>query len=244
MRPSANLITATGILLAASVGLAAPSEDSGTAARAEFARGMAALRDGRIDVARQAFSETVALAPAWGLAYLQWGIVELSVDADAGVARECLETAVELSPQNARAHFHLGELYEKVGQSEAAIREYRTALALRSSMREAAFKLAAALAATGARLEAISVYESIVAKEPEHTGALAALAELYEQTERLEEAEKALVAITMNQPGVAYNHYRLGQFYERIGKERKARKAFSRANSLDPRPQRKMRRLR
>ncbi len=239
-------IISGGVLLAC-VLAEAPAlagESDGAEARARFARGLEALDEGRIDVARRAFAQAARLAPGWGLAYLQWGVVEQSIDPESQAARACLERAVELSPDNARARYHLGVLYERLGRNQDAARELGAALELRPRMRDAQFRLAAALHALGDIEGAIAAYRRVLIHERRHTGALAALAELYERTGELTSAESALRSIVQAQPHVAYNHYRLGQFYERIGEKRKARRAFARANSLDPRPQRKMRELR
>ncbi len=244
MPPALQLPVIALILTFGVVAAAGSNVHTGTAARAEFTRGMQALTAGRIDVARQAFSEAVALAPEWGLAYLQWGIVEQSVDPKATIARECLQTAVELAPGNPRAHYHLGVLYEGLDVPLDAMREYRAALQLRPRMRDVQFRLATVLSEIGEQDAAILTFRDVLDQQPGHTGALTALAELFEKTNRIEDAEQALVAITRTQPRVAYHHYRLGQFYERVGKQSAARQAFARADWLDPRPTRKMRRLR
>jgi len=230
--------------IACVVATTAIAKNEGARARARFARGMEALDDGRVDVARRAFAQAASLAPEWGLAFLQWGVVEQSIDPESQAARECLERAVQLSSKNSRAHYHLGVLYERLARNQDAAREFGAALALRPHMRDAQFRLATTLHALGDIEGAVVVYLEVLQTERRHTGALAALAELYERTGELESAERALALIVQAQPKVAYNHYRLAQFYERIGEKKKAKRAFARADSLDPRPQRKMRELR
>jgi tetratricopeptide (TPR) repeat protein len=223
---------------------ASAGQKEGAEARRRFSHGMEALRDSRVEIARSEFARAARLAPEWGLAFLQWGVVEQSIDAQSSVARECLERAVALAPDNPRAHYHLGTLYERLGRNQEAAQEFGAALELRPRMRDAQFRLAASLHALGDIEGAISAYHKVLMRERHHTGALTALADLYEHTNELAAAERALVSIVQAQPGVAYHHYRLAQFYERIGERRKARRAYTRADELDPRPQRKMRRLR
>src|SRR5262249_6012101 len=49
---------------------------------------------------------------------------------DFAAALLCFLKAVELEPQNARAHYNLGRLYEDIGRIDEAIASYRAALAL------------------------------------------------------------------------------------------------------------------
>lgn len=216
----------------------------GAMARVEFAKGMAALSEGRIDVAREAFSKAATFAPRWALAFLQWGITEQSVNPESDVALQCLQQAQVLAPKNARIHFQLGLLFEKRKQLRDAIQAFANALALRPGMSDARFHMANILLSIGEMQTGVLELEKLIKTDPAHTGALSLLAEISEQQGDLERAEFALVAITDVQPNVAYHYYRLGQFYERVGNQRKAKQAFFQANKLDPRPQRKMRTLR
>ena len=232
--------------LVAGLALAAPAhaQSVGGEARAAFARGMSAINAGKVDVAREAFSRAAELAPEWGLAFLEWGIVEASVDPKSALALECLKKAAALNPGNPRVHYQLGLLYEQQNKLDDAVRELKSALALRSTMRDARYRLAQVLVQAGANDEALTTFQTLIAEEPGHTGALTAVAELYEAQSKLAEAEEALLSLTRLQPQVAYHHYRLGQFYERTGNAKKAKQSFARAEALDPRPKRNMRQLR
>ncbi|MBI5512089.1 MAG: tetratricopeptide repeat protein [Deltaproteobacteria bacterium] len=213
-------------------------------ARAAFQRGVSALANSRIDVAREAFARAAALAPEWGLAFLEWGAVEASIDPKSALALECLHQAAELAPGNPRVHYQLGLLYEQQEKYADAVRELKAAIALRPTMVDARFHLARLLILTGARDEAATALEAVIAADAGHTGALAALAELYEGAGKIDAAETALLSIAKIQPQIAFNHVRLGQFYERQGDQRKAQAAFAKAEALDPRPKRNMRKLR
>ena len=101
-----------------------------------------------------------------------------------------------------------------------------------------------AIPASGYFVAAESTFSSLLGHSPNHTGALQALAELYESQERFGDAENALLQIARYNPSTAYHFHRLGQFYERIGKPRKARKAYAKAERIDPLPKRRMRPLR
>jgi tetratricopeptide (TPR) repeat protein len=195
------------------------------------------------DGAREAFSRAAELAPEWGLAFLEWGIVEAAVDPKGALALECLKKAASLNPGNPRVHYQLGLLYEQQAKLADAVRELKAALALRSTMRDARYRLAQVLIQENAKDEALATFQVLISEEPGHTGALTAVAELYEERGSLVEAEAALLSLTKLQPQVAYHRYRLGQFYERTGNAKKAKQAFAQAEALDPRPKRNMRTL-
>jgi tetratricopeptide (TPR) repeat protein len=233
------------LLVIASLCLTTPAraQSVGAEARGAFARGMAAINAGHVDVAREAFARAAELAPEWGLAFLEWGIVEAAVDPKSALALECLKKAAVLSPGNPRVHYQLGLLYEQQARLADAVRELKSALALRSTMRDARYRLAQVLLLAEAREEALTMFQSLITEEPGHTGALTAIAELYEHGGKLTEAEEALLSLTRLQPQVAYHRYRLAQFYERTGNVKKAKQAFAQAEALDPRPKRTMRQL-
>lgn len=213
-------------------------------ARKRFASGLLALKAGRIGEARNLLSKTVALAPEWDLAYIQLALAEQAADPGSAKAGELLQRAVELNPKSPRAHMLLGQFLARSGKDEAAMRHLDAALGLRASLLEARFSLGVVLGRQGKEAAAIEAFRTVLRQSPRHTGALAALADLHERAERFDEAEEALIALTRLQPAIAYHQYRLAQFYQRIGEDKKALAAFARADDLDPRPKRRMRRLR
>jgi DNA-binding SARP family transcriptional activator len=89
----------------------------------------------------------------------------------------------------------------------------------------------------------METYNRVLRQDDGHVGALTALAEMYEIDQEFDQAEVALLRIVRSHPSVAYHLYTLGKFYERHGQSRKAKRAFSKADSIAPRQTRKMRRL-
>lgn len=229
-----------GLLLASTPSWA---ESVGAAARGAFKDGREAQSDGRAEVARKAFARAAELAPEWGLAFLEWGILEETLDPKGPLALECLRKAATLAPGNPRVHFHLGAAYAHRDQHADAIRELKSALALRNDFPDAKRLLGLSLAASGAHPEAIQTLEQVIDADRSNAAVWSTLADLYEQEQRTADAERALVAITAAQPQVAFSWVRLAQFYERTGSPQKARQAFAKAEAMSPRPPRKMRKL-
>ena len=79
---------------------------------------------------------------------------------------------------------------------------------------------------------------------PTQLGALRRLADLYESQKDTAEAEACWVELVRANPGVASFHYQLGEFYQRADMKKNAKAAFEDAAALDPRPNKKMRKLR
>ncbi|MCK5688986.1 tetratricopeptide repeat protein [Myxococcota bacterium] len=223
--------------------LAASPRGDGQKARSAFKEGLSYLEKGDLSLAKERFHDAALLAPDWALAHLNLGIAAHSLAPGSEEASKSFTLATKLAPKNPRAHYYLALTLEATGQEDAAAREFKTTLKLREHFRDAQFRLAALMAQKGDALAATQGYESVLKEKPEHTGALTALAALYEANERKDDAEKALLTITHYQPGVAYHHYQLARFYDRVGDKTKARKAYKRAEKIDPRPKRQMRRL-
>lgn len=233
-----------GVLAALLLSAPLSPQQAGAEARAQFGRGMKAQADGNLVAAHRAFSVATQLLPDWPLPLLQLGIVEQTLDPHNGAALDCFTRAVQLAPRNPRARHLLGAAYARAERWHDAERELVQALLLRPRMLDVLVVLAQVQQAAAKAPEAIETWRKVLEVSGQHTGAWTALAELFEATGQLDEAERALLAITRVQPRVAYNHYRLAQFYERVGKPHKAREAHAQAEALDPRPNRKMRTLR
>lgn len=240
-------LVCAAVLLAmvAGTGSSALAQDGQALASAHnlFEAGYAALTAGNPRQALELFQLAVTESPSWSLAFLGLGMAAQTLDPKSDQALNSLQRAVELAPQNPRAQFQLGLLFEQRGEFASGVEHFRTALALRPSYDEVHFHLAAALAGAKDLAGAVKEFGAVLALQPDHPGALVGLAEAAEQLGDLAAAEKARLTLIASQPSTAYNHYELGRFYERIGEAKKAKKAFAQAQSLDPQPQRHMRQL-
>lgn len=220
--------------------LAAGADES---AAALFQRGNTAMEQGRIEEARDAFAKASTSAPTWGLAFLSYGIAEQTIAPESDKARIAFERAVQLEPENPKAHYHLGLSYEHLGRFSEAAAQYRAAIAKRPQMLDAHYQLGSVLRMAGDDTNALLAFEGLLKVAPDNAGAWLTVAEIYEKAARYDDAEMALITVTRLAPTVAYHQYRLAKFYERIGDAPKARSAFARADSLKAPPKRKMRPL-
>jgi tetratricopeptide (TPR) repeat protein len=229
-------------ILACAVAVA-QSENGPDPSRELYDHGCALLAGGNPREARELFLLATRADPSWSLAQLGLGMAAQALDPNSVEALSGLRRAAELAPQNPRAQYQLGLLYEQRRQAQAAAEHFRAALSLRPTYVDAQFHLASVLSSSKDFAAAADAFRAVLTLQPAHIGALAGLAEVYEQLGALDQAEKARLDLIAMQPATAYYHYELGRFYERVGEPKKAQKAFTQAERLDPQPQRHMRQL-
>ena len=101
-------------------------------ARAAYERGQADLRDGQIKLALSAFREAVALDPRNAAYHDALGLVLLNMKLPETLTEAVAEfrTAIAVDDSYAAAHHNLGVALAELSRWQAAIAEYRKALAL------------------------------------------------------------------------------------------------------------------
>jgi type IV pilus assembly protein PilF len=98
-------------------------------ARAAYERGVAHVRDRQAGPALTALQEAASIDPTSGLYRDTLGLVYLDL-ARPDVAIEHFQKAIELDPNYADAHFHLGTALAEMRRWEEAVASYRRAIAL------------------------------------------------------------------------------------------------------------------
>jgi len=93
-----------------------------------FNRGLALAELGRTEAAREAFGRTIRLDPGDAQAHLRRALTR--ADGDPRGALSDLDAAVRLAPDWAAAWATRGRLQERMGDAEAAMRDYRRAFEL------------------------------------------------------------------------------------------------------------------
>ncbi len=213
-------------------------------ARQAFKVGQAAMAQSNFVAAKTAFDSARKLAPQWAMAHLHWAMAESNIAPENPRVLESLKSATALAPTNPRVLYYLAQALALHSNWAAAAAAYRKVLKRRPDFRDTLFRLATVLKQAKKTDEALESFSTLLNAQPEHLGALVAIAELYEVKGDFKAAESALVTVAQKQPKGAYPRYQLAQFYTRTGQVRKAKTAQKRAEALDPRPKRSMRRLR
>ena len=163
------------------------------------------------------------------------------------------EDVAKKSPNKARPHNYLGEIYSEQGRLAEAIKEYQAVLSLSSDYYYAHNNLGVAYYQLGRLDEAIREFQAVLSIRPDnahvHSNLVAAyeqqvrqdkahahsnLGAAYEQQGRLDEAIKEYQAALMLNPYDADAHYNLGLVYERRGRPDEAIREYQAALRLNP----------
>ncbi|MBP7828315.1 MAG: tetratricopeptide repeat protein [Kiritimatiellae bacterium] len=100
---------------------------------------------------------------------------------EAGKQEKALQAAVQLAPQQARAHYALGRFLAERGKADAALESFKKAVELDARFSLAQLGLAEAAVKTGEFDAALVACRAVVQQEPENPEALWLMATLYDQ---------------------------------------------------------------
>ncbi|MDY7228136.1 tetratricopeptide repeat protein [Hyalangium rubrum] len=178
--------------------------------------------------------------PAWELPRMEAARLLLKLGGELDRAEAHLDVATALAPENPRAHYLRGLLWEERGRPLLAAQEYEVALLYRPSYEEARFRLGGLWAAQGDLLKAELHYRLLTKARPEWVQVRLLLAGILEQQERVADAEKELRIAREQQPGNVQVTRKLAEFYERTGRQRLAEQL---RKTLEPPSPRRMRSL-
>jgi Flp pilus assembly protein TadD len=157
-------------------------------------------------------------APATEFYRLSDAAGELARKGEYGAAAEEWKKAVELDPDDGKAHYHLAYALDKQGQLEEAIAQYRRSIDLDGANASAYSSLAVALARSGNLPEAISASNQALALNPKDPVTECNLAASLIQTGRTDEAVDHIRKALELDPEFSDAHNMLGIVLARAGK--------------------------
>ena len=172
--------------------------------------------------AAEAASAALELAPHDLNAYL----LAIKAHQDAGTyppALEIARRAVDRFPESARARFEFGFHLQKVGQTEAALKELATASGLDPGYEEPHYFLGEMLQQLGRYEEALPPLRRALSIRQDYTPARMALARSLIGLKRLPESLTELTEAARLDPRHPQPHLLLSQVYFRLGDEERAR---------------------
>ena len=144
------------------------------------------------------------------------------------------EDVVRKSPNKARPHNYLGEIYSRQGRLDEAIREYQIVLSLNYDYDFAHNNLGIVYAQQGRLDEAAKEFQEVLRLKPGNAHAHNNLGVIYDQLGRPAEAIKEYQIALRLYPDHADAHYNLGAVFERQGRPAEAIKEYQAALRLNP----------
>jgi len=173
-------------------------------------------------------------APAAEFYRLFDAAVQLATSHQFAAAVPAWQKALELSPEDARAHNNLGVALAENGKSGEAIAEYRRSLALDGESSQTNNNLGSALADAGKMSEAVSYFERALELDPDNPRAHNNLGGAWAESGRLPEAIEHLRRAVEIEPELADGHNNLGAALARSGALDEAVAHLEKAVALAP----------
>jgi tetratricopeptide (TPR) repeat protein len=145
-----------------------------------------------------------------------------------------LERLAGAHPEQVVTGFLLGAAYERTGQRDKAVAEFRRVLALEPDFHAALNYLGYTFAEAGINLEeALKLASRAVALEPDNGAYVDSLGWAYYRLGRPEQARGYLERAARLEPEDATLHEHLGDVYVALGQTERARQAYRRALELE-----------
>ena len=208
------------------------SRNSSLSQRA-FLEGLELSRAGQHAEAVTRYEVAIAADSGHGLAHLEQAESNLFMGKDPLTLEPVLARAVELMPQNPRAHMRYAEVLADIGRPGDAEEHWRRALVLKPELIDPRLQLAALLERGGELHAARSELERAVIIQPRDVRARMRLGELLEGQRRFEDAALH-VEIAADAARSAPLYRRAAALYESAGRLRLADELRARADRIDP----------
>ena len=144
------------------------------------------------------------------------------------------EHALEVDPENYRAHHGLGVFYGEQGRFDEAITHIRTSIQLQPNNPEIYNHLGMSLAGLERSEEAIQAYRTAIKLQPNFPAAYFNLGNAYKRQKRMTEAVQAYQTALKLQPDFIDVRSSIGTLYKELGRLEEAIEEFQAALKLRP----------
>jgi len=187
---------------------------------------------GNLHRAEEVYREILRLEPEQSDALQFLGLVYQNTNLD--IATQLVQRALEINPASPSAHFNLGLLRGKAGDTAAARAGYEAALARKPDYFEALFNLGVLLNESGEHAAAAEQLGRALRLRPRDPGALNAIGVAREAQGDLNGAIEAYELSIATRPGSAAAHANLAGALDKRQRVDAARESCARALALDP----------
>lgn len=201
--------------------------------RAKARKAVTALQEGRAQEARDLYEQVCRAAPrdlaAWfnlGAAYGQLG--------DFAEAERCFRRALDLRPDWAQAHQHLGEALELQGRTRDPLQCYEHVSRLAPAWDAPHFARGRLLEREGDIEASIAAYMEALRRNAAHVEAALRAGALLHRSGRAERAVPCYLQVLQSHPHHGAAYHQLAGAYLALGRLDEALQCFRRARSLAP----------
>ena len=144
------------------------------------------------------------------------------------------QKAVHLEPEDAEAHYNLGNTFMGLGRLEEAEASYKQTIALKPDFVLALSNLGLTLQALGRLEEAEASYRQAIAMKPDYAEAHSNLGNTLKELGILEESEASYRQAVALKPNYAEAHSNLGVTLQTLGRLEEAEASYRQAIALEP----------
>jgi len=179
-------------------------------------------------------SATRALLERYPASAFAWSVLSMALQLQGKDALPALHKTVDLAPDDAEAHLHLGNAQLAIGQLDLAVGSYVRALEIQPAFTEAFSRLGDALQAQGHLTEAADCYREVLKMDPAHAAAHMGLGDILQLQRQFKAAETSYRHALTLAPDAAEVHRSLGDVQLAMGQHEQAILSYERALASDP----------
>jgi tetratricopeptide (TPR) repeat protein len=209
------------------------SVDSASPSQAQLNNLLEHYQNGRLGDAEKLAISITQEFPSHNFSWKILGAVFKKTDRNSE-AVNANQTAVELSPQDAEAHYNLGNRLKELDRLDETEASYRQAIALKPDYAEAYGNLGLTLRELGRLDEAEAIYAQAVALNPNYVDAHFNLGVTLQELGKLDEAEASYTQVIALKPDYIEAHINLGAILQELGRLDESEVSYRQAIELKP----------
>lgn len=177
---------------------------------------------------------TRAMVDAYPMSALAWSVLGMALRLQGKDALPALQKTVELAPDDAEAHLHLGNAHMDGGHPDLAMPYFMRALELAPAFAEALSRLGDVLQAQGHLKEAAECYGGALEIDPALAMAHRGKGDVLVAQQQFQSAQSSYRQALTLEPGAADIHRKLGDVHVALNRPDAALQSYAAALEIDP----------
>ena len=177
---------------------------------------------------------TRAMVDACPMSALAWSVLGMALRLQGKDALPALQKTVELAPDDAEAHLHLGNAHMDGGHPDLAMPYFMRALELAPAFAEALSRLGDVLQAQGHLKEAAECYGGALEIDPALAMAHRGKGDVLVAQQQFQSAQSSYRQALTLEPGAADIHRKLGDVHVALNRPDAALQSYAAALEMDP----------